>query len=165
MTIAGKHLDPVMGIDTHIVMVPTPVGAPIPTPLPNPYVGIVMDPLDYAPVIGATVMINGLPRAQAGTGTIQITPHLPLGGPLVPPPTGEGEMFMGSLSVEVDGDAQSYFGLPVLTCQSVGMPAPFRPKGAPPKSLVLPTTALLATPMGMPVLIGGAPTISLMSLG
>lgn len=165
MTIAGKHLDAVMGIDTHVVMIPSPVGAPVPTPLPNPYVGIVMDPLDYVPGIGATVYINGLPRAQAGTGTMQITPHLPLGGPLVPPATGEGEVFMGSMTVDVDGDAQSFLSMPVLTCQTAGMPAPFRPKGAPPKSLVLPTTTLLATPMGMPVMIGGPPTISLMSLG
>jgi len=154
-----------MGIDTHIVMVPTPVGAPFRTPMPNPYVGIVMEPLDYAPVVGATVLINGLPRAQAGTGSIQISPHLPLGGPLVPPPTGEGEVFMGSMTVALDGDAQSFLGMPVLTCQSIGMPAPLRPKGAPPKSLVLPTSSLLATPMGMPVLIGGPPTISLMGAG
>jgi RHS repeat-associated protein len=164
MTFAGKHLDMVMGIDTHIVAIPTPVGAPIPTPMPNPYVGIVMEPLDYAPVVGATVFINGLPRAQAGTGSIQLSPHLPLGGPLVPPPTGEGEVFMGSMTVALDGDAQSFLGMPVLTCQSVGMPAPLRPKGAPPKSLVLPTSSLLATPMGMPVLIGGPPTISLQGL-
>lgn len=164
MTFAGKHLDTVMGIDTHIVAIPTPVGAPVPTPMPNPYVGIVMEPLDYAPVVGATVLINGLPRAQAGTGSIQISPHLPLGGPLVPPPTGEGEVFMGSMTVALDGDAQSFLGMPVLTCQSIGMPAPLRPKGAPPKSLVLPTSSLLAMPMGMPVLIGGPPTISLMGL-
>jgi hypothetical protein len=35
MSIAGKHLDPIMGIDTHIAMIPSPAG-PIPTPLPNP---------------------------------------------------------------------------------------------------------------------------------
>jgi uncharacterized Zn-binding protein involved in type VI secretion len=122
MTFAGKHLDTVIGIDTHIVAIPTPVGAPIPTPMPNPYVGIVMEPLDYAPVVGATVLINGLPRAQAGTGSIQITPHLPLGGPLVPPPTGEGEVFMGSMTVAIDGDAQSFLGMPVLTCQSIVSP-------------------------------------------
>jgi len=30
MTIAGKVLDAVMGIDTHIVLMPTPAGAPLP---------------------------------------------------------------------------------------------------------------------------------------
>ena len=163
MTIAAKHLDPIMGIDTHIVMIPSPAG-PIPTPLPNPYVGMVMDPFDYIPVLGATVFINGLPRAQAGTGGIALVPHLPLGGPLAPPPTNESEVFMGSATVCVDGDAQSFLGLLVLSCQSVGMPAPPRPKGQPPKSLVLPTSAVLSIPMGMPVMIGGPPTISLMSL-
>jgi RHS repeat-associated protein len=164
MTIAAKHLDPIMGIDTHIVMIPTPAG-PVPTPLPNPYVGMVFDPLDYVPIIGATVFINGMPRAQAGTGGIALMPHLPLGGPLVPPPTMESEVFMGSSTVAIDGDAQSYLALPVLSCQSIGMPAPFRPKGAPPKSLVLPTSAVLSIPMGPPVFIGGPPTISLMAMG
>ena len=64
MTIAAKHFDPIIGIDIHIILMP-PAAAP--TPLPNPFVGIVLDPLDYIPKIGATVKINGLPRAQAGT--------------------------------------------------------------------------------------------------
>ena len=48
MTIAAKHLDLVVGVDTHIVMVPTPAG-PVPTPLPQPFVGIVFDEFDYIP--------------------------------------------------------------------------------------------------------------------
>ncbi|MFO7179507.1 MAG: DUF6531 domain-containing protein, partial [Pseudomonadota bacterium] len=165
MTIAAKHLDPIVGVDVHIILIPTPAG-PVPTPIPNPYVGMVFDPFDYVPIIGATVYVNGLPRAQAGTGGIALVPHLPLGGPFgPPPPTNESEVFMGSASVAVDGDAQSHLGLPVLSCQSVGMPPPFRPKGAPPKSMVLPTSVVLSIPMGPPVLIGGPPTISLMALG
>jgi RHS repeat-associated protein len=165
MTIAAKHLDPIMGIDTHIVMIPTPTGAPIPTPLPNPYVGMVWDPADYSLIGGASVYINGSPRAQAGTAGKQLVPHVPMGGPLAPQPSGESEVFMGSATVSVDGDAQSYLGLLVLSCQSVGMPAPVRPKGSPPTSLVLPTSNVLSLPMGLPVLIGGPPTISLQVLG
>ncbi|MDD9940436.1 MAG: hypothetical protein OXU20_05170 [Myxococcales bacterium] len=45
MTIAAEHLDVVVGVDTHIVMVPTPAG-PVPTPLPQPFVGIVFDEFD-----------------------------------------------------------------------------------------------------------------------
>src|SRR5690606_24221522 len=165
MTIAAKHLDPIVGVDVHIILIPTPAG-PVPTPIPNPYVGMVFDPFDYLPFLGATVYINGLPRAQAGTGGIALVPHLPLGGPFgPPPPTNESEVFMGSSTVAVDGDAQSHLGLPVLSCQSVGMPPPFRPKGSPPKSMVLPTSLVLSIPMGPPVLIGGPPTISLMALG
>jgi RHS repeat-associated protein len=43
---ASKHLDIVMGIDVHIVMVPTP-GGPVPTPLPHPFIGMLFDPGDY----------------------------------------------------------------------------------------------------------------------
>jgi RHS repeat-associated protein len=164
VSIAAKHLDPVLGIDVHIILIPTPVG-PVPTPLPNPFVGMVLDPFDYLPLVGATVFINGLPRAQAGTGGIAIVPHLPLGGPFGPPPPGnEAEVFMGSATVATDGDAQSYLGLLALTCQSIGMPAPIRPKGQPAKSLMLPTSVVLSIPMGPLVLIGGPPTISLMAL-
>jgi hypothetical protein len=120
---AAKHFDPIIGVDIHIVMIPTP-GPPVPTPLPSPYVGIVFDPMDYLPKFGATVFINGLPRAQAGTGGKQLSVHVPVGGTFAPMPTGESEVFMGSSTVAVDGDAQSYFGLPVLSCQSIGMPAP-----------------------------------------
>jgi RHS repeat-associated protein len=165
MSIAAKHMDPIVGVDTHIILIPTPAG-PVPAPLPNPYVGMVFDAMDYVPKIGATVYINGLPRAHAGTAGKQLTPHLPLGGPFgPPPPSGESEVFMGSSTVAVDGDAQSYFGLQVLSCQSIGMPAPLRPKGSPAKSLVLPTSVVLSIPMGLPVMIGGPPTISLMVLG
>ncbi|MDD9947852.1 MAG: hypothetical protein OXU20_42830, partial [Myxococcales bacterium] len=63
MTLAAKHLDLVVGVDTHIVMVPTPAG-PVPTPLPQPFVGMVFDEFDYLPVIGGSVYINGMMRAQ-----------------------------------------------------------------------------------------------------
>ena len=33
---AVKHFDPVLGIDIHIVLVPTPAG-PVPTPVPHPF--------------------------------------------------------------------------------------------------------------------------------
>lgn len=164
MSIAAKHFDPILGIDVHIILIPTPAG-PVPTPLPNPYVGMAMDPFDYAPLIGGTVYVNGMMRAQAGTGGVATVPHIPMGGPFgPPPPTNESEVFMGSMTVASDGDAQSYFGLPVLSCSSIGMPPPFRPKGQPPKCLVLPTSAILSIPAGRPVLVGGAPTISLMTL-
>ncbi|MEY4575796.1 MAG: hypothetical protein RL701_499, partial [Pseudomonadota bacterium] len=164
MTIAAKHFDPIVGIDTHVVMMPSPAGAPIPVPLPNPYVGMLLDPLDYVPGVGAKVWIHGLPRAQAGSAGIQITPHVPLGGPLAPLPTGESSVFMGSSSVAFDGDAQAFGGIPVLSCHTVGLPAPFRLRGAAVRSAVLPMSTLLAIPMAAPVNIGGAPVLSLQAL-
>ncbi|RMG22363.1 MAG: hypothetical protein D6730_16610, partial [Bacteroidetes bacterium] len=158
-------MDPVMGVDIHIILIPTP-GGPVPTPIPHPFVGMVIDPMDLVPIKGATVMVNGMPRAQAGTGCKAVPPHIPIGGPFQKPPANEGEMFMGSATVEVDGDAFTYMGLPVLTCNDIGMPPPPRAKkkgGT--KSMVLPTSVVLSIPAGPPVLVGGPPTISLMALG
>ena len=161
MTIAAKHMDPLVGIDTHIIMIPSPAG-PIPTPLPHPYVGMVFDPLDYVPVLGASVYINGLPRGVAGSNGKALPPHIPMGGPFMKPPTNESELFMGSATVVVDGDPQAFLALPVLSCQDIGIVAPPRPKKkAVAKSLLLPTTVVLCVPMGPLVLIGGPPTIAM----
>ena len=156
---ALKHLDLVMGLDTHIILIPTPAG-PIPTPIPHPHIGFLFDPLDYVPMMGATVKVNGLPRAVAGTPGQALPPHIPMGGPFAKPPTNESEMFMGSKTVHADGEPLSYAGLPVLSCQDIGMPAPPRPKKkSMAKSLMLPVSVVLPIPSGPPVLVGGPPTI------
>lgn len=159
--IGGKQFDPVLGIDIHIIQPPGPVP---PIPIPHPFVGMVMDPMDFVPFIGATVMVNSIPRAQAGSGGYALPPHIPLGGVFIKPPANECEVFMGSATVSVDGDAFTHLGLPALSCSDIGIPAPFRPKGSTPKSLMLPTSVVLCIPMGLPVLVGGPPTISLMAL-
>ncbi|MCG5053689.1 MAG: RHS domain-containing protein [Myxococcales bacterium] len=41
--LVSTHFDPVIGLDIHIVLVPTPAG-PVPTPLPFPFVGVVWKP-------------------------------------------------------------------------------------------------------------------------
>jgi YD repeat-containing protein len=157
---AAKHFDPLVGIDVHIIQPPGPVP---PVPVPHPYTGMLMDPCDYAPVIGGTVKVGGLQRAQAGTGGVSIPKHIPIGGVFVKPPADESEMFMGSSTVAADGDAFSYLGLPALSCQCVGMPPIPRKKGSTPKTFVLPTTVCLSIPL--PVSVGGSPTVSLMALG
>lgn len=158
--LAAKHFDPLIGIDIHLIV---PPGLP-PVPIPHPHIGIVLDPFDYVPIIGGTVDVNGLKRAQAGTNGIAIPPHIPIGGVFAKPPTNESEIFMGSSTVTVDGMPFSYMALPVLSCQDIGMVSPPRPKGSPVKSLVLPTTVVIAIPSGPPVLVGGAPTVSLFLL-
>jgi len=161
---AIKHMDMLMGFDTHIVLVPTPAG-PVPTPIPHPYVGMIMEPMDYAPVVGATVFINGLPRATAGTAGQALTPHFPMGGAFAIPPSNESEMFMGSATVITEGEPQSFATCPVLSCQDIGLPAPPRAKKkSVPRSLMLPVTQVMPIPSGPLVLIGGPPTISMMGL-
>ena len=163
----AKQMDPVIGVDIHLIQPPGPVP---PVPIPHPFVGMILDPLEFVPIIGATVMVNGMPAAIAGAEVRAIPPHIPIGGVFVPPPPGnEGEMFMGSSTVSFDGDAASHMLHPALTCQSIGMPAPPRPNPKKKKgkkaTLMLPTSVVLPIPAGAPVLIGGPPTISLMVLG
>jgi RHS repeat-associated protein len=160
---AGKHFDPVLGVDIHIIQPPGPVP---PVPIPHPFVGLIIDPMDYVPFIGATVNVNGLPRSQAGTAGEATPKHIPIGGTFVKPPANECEIFMGSSTVCVDGDAFTYLALPVLSCHDVGLVPPPRPKKkSKTKSMVLPTSVVLCVPGGPPVLVGGPPTISLMALG
>lgn len=161
--IAAKAFDPVMGVDIHIIQPPGPVP---PVPIPHPFIGMLVDPMDFAPIIGATVMVNGMPRATAGTGGKCIPPHIPIGGVFVKPPASECEIFMGSSTVLADGDPLSFLGMPCLSCHDVGMPPPPRPKKKrKTKSLTLPTSVVLAVPAGGLVLVGGPPTVSMMALG
>jgi len=153
-----KHFDPVMGIDIHIVTLPTGV----PTPMPHPHIGMIIDPIDYIPILGATVFVGPLPRGQAGTMGKAI-PHIPMGGPFIKPPMNEDEIFMGSTLVCADGEPLSYTALPVLSCQEVGTMAPLRPdKPRCTFGMVLPLSIVLGIPLGRPVLVGGPPTISLL---
>lgn len=161
--IAAKQFDPVVGIDIHIIQPPGPVP---PVPVPHPFVGILLDPFDFAPIIGGTVMVNGIPRATAGTGGKCIPPHIPIGGVFVKPPGNECEVFMGSSTVLADGEPLSFLGMPALSCHDIGMPPPPRlKKKKVPKSLFLPTSVVLSVPGGAPVLVGGPPTVSMMALG
>jgi RHS repeat-associated protein len=114
--------------------------------------------------LGATVEINGVRRANAGT--MGICSHIPVGNP-VPPPFAPGgmqfddELFMGCKTVLTDGEPLSHIVMPVLSCAIVGSIPPFRLRKAVkpiPRSLVLPTTANLA--LFTNVLVGWPPTIS-----
>lgn len=156
----SKHFDPVMGIDIHFLIIP-PAG---PVPIPHPHIALVFDPFDYVPFIGATVKVGGLPRSTAGTAGKPI-PHIPMGGPFAKPPMNENEIFMGSVTVLADGGPLSYTAVPSLSCHDIGLIAPPRKK-KPKKSfgMVLPTSVVLSIPLGMPVMVGGAPTIDMMGL-
>jgi RHS repeat-associated protein len=155
---AAKHFDPVLGIDIHLEIVPPVV------PLPNPFVGFLFDPFDYLPFLGATVFVNKIPRAQAGTAGIACPPHRPWVA-FQTPPENECEMFMGSMTVTADGDAMSYMALPVLSCTDLGIPPPPRKKSPPISAMVLPNSRVIAMPMGPPVMVGGPPIVSIVALG
>jgi hypothetical protein len=155
--IALKHLDPLVGTDVHLIQPPAPVP---PIPVPHPYVGMVMDPADYIPMVGGTIMVNGMMRALAATAGQAMPPHIPIGGTFVKPPTNESEIHMGSAMVAANGGAMAFMTAPLaLSCQDIGMPAPPRKRGKPIISLVLPTTSVIPIPSGASVMVGGAPSL------
>ncbi|MEO5684602.1 MAG: DUF6531 domain-containing protein [Chitinophagaceae bacterium] len=59
---ASSHMDPVMGIDVHFVMIPP---SPSPIPMPHPYIAMVMDPKDW---ISCAVMTVAAMAAPEPTG-------------------------------------------------------------------------------------------------
>lgn len=69
--LAAKHMDIVMGVDIHIIAIPTPAG-PVPTPLPHPFVGVLFDPDDY------DMMAMAMSAAQS-VG-VDLTPALDIAG-------------------------------------------------------------------------------------
>lgn len=149
--IAAKFGDPVVGIDVHMVMVPSPAG-PVPTPLPHPFVGVVFDPLGAAMGAamgavfggGGAVVVNLMPTGNTGT-EIESIPHIPTPPGVSPapndaPPGNEGQLVSGSKTVDFAGSSQSRTLSLVMSC---GFP------------LNLPSSICEAVPMGAPVVIGG----------
>ena len=112
-----------------------------------------------------SVQVHGRWISNAGT-SIQHLPGIILHALPAVSPMASSEMFMGSSTVLADSSPFSSQFHPALSCNLVGMPAPFRmtkPKAK--VSLMLPTSLLsILTSGGKPVLVGGPPTIDLFQL-
>jgi uncharacterized Zn-binding protein involved in type VI secretion len=106
---AAKQGDMVMATDIHIVMIPSP-GGPIPTPLPNPFVG----QLDGSLV--SDVKIQGKPAAVQGSTATNIPSHIPAGGPFQTPPSNKATIQLGSATVKIGGKPAARNGDIALTC-------------------------------------------------
>lgn len=161
---ANRHLLPVIGIDIHMVLI---LGAPV--PMPHPFIGLVFDPFDWIPKIGASVKVNGMPRGNAGTdGMLGCKVHIPMGGPFAMAPTigHDSKNFFGSPRVKAEGSYFSGAGFLLMSCNDVGIPLSITPgkKFKPIPSLYLPTSAAIPIPAGRPVLVGGPYVPDLMGL-
>ncbi|NSL88091.1 hypothetical protein ECE50_014685 [Chitinophaga sp. Mgbs1] len=155
MLVSNKHFIPVIGLDIHFVIL---FGFPV--PLPHPYIGLVIDPMDYVPFMGATTKVNHVPRGKSDTsGKLVFLFHIPMGGPfLMAPMIGhESVNFYGSKKVMVEGNLMSPSGHMLMTCNDIGMPLSLSPgkKFIPIPSLYLPTSYSIPLSFGKPVMVGG----------
>lgn len=106
---AAKQGDQITGVDTHIIMIPSP-GGPVPTPLPHPFIGM----LDGS--LSADVKIMGMAAAVVGSTASNMPPHIPQGGPFQMPPANRGQIIMGSLTVLINGKQAARNGDTANTC-------------------------------------------------
>lgn len=108
---AAKEGDKVVGVDIHIVLVPSP-GGPVPTPLPHPFSGT----LDGA--LSSDVKIEGKPAATVDSTATNSPSHIPTppGTSFQKPPADKGTVQMGSQTVKINGKAAARIGDPVKTC-------------------------------------------------
>ncbi len=106
---AAKQGDQVTAIDTHIIMIPSP-GGPVPTPLPHPFNGILMENLS------SNVFIMGMPAATQGSVADNMPPHIPQGGPFQRPPSNKGQIVNGSMTVMINGKPAARSGDTAMTC-------------------------------------------------
>jgi uncharacterized Zn-binding protein involved in type VI secretion len=124
---AAKGGDRVVGIDTHVIMVPSPVG-PVPTPTPMPFDGPLGDGLS------ADVIVENKPAAIVGSSANSV-PHVPAGGTFQAPPSNRGSVTSGSSTVLINNKAAARLGDTATTCND--------PADAPVGTLIAEGTVLM----------------------
>ncbi len=182
--LASSFFDPVLGLDVHFEMVPTP--APVPTPIPNPFIGIVFDPLGLAagialgaaigavvgaPFQGPVLYWTAFPATNTGTEAKHVPGHIliPPGVSWAPfpktpkPVIHPGETPKPALPVVPENDAVVIFGsktVSVMGSNAVRLGDIALSCSEP---LRLPSSVVLAVPKSAPILIGGPPSLDLMA--
>ncbi len=95
---AAKKNDQIVGVDTHIVLVPAPPSpSPVPTPLPHPYTGMIDGGLS------SSVNIMGQPAATVDSTATNTPSHIatPPGVSFQKPPDNKATIKMGSFDVMI----------------------------------------------------------------
>lgn len=107
----ARQDDQVVGVDTHIVMVPAGPSL-VPTPLPHPFSG----KLDGQ--LSTTVKANGKAVATVDSTATNQPSHTPTppGTTFQKPPANKGTVKLGSQTVKVGGKAVARAGDMVETC-------------------------------------------------
>ncbi len=109
---AAKKNDLAVGVDIHVVLVPSPPGSPVPTPLPHPFSG----PLDTN--LSPDVNIDGFAAATKGSIATNKPPHIPTppGTAFQTPPENKGTVSTGSGTVNINGKPAARIGDTVDSC-------------------------------------------------
>lgn len=113
MPAAARDTDSVLGVDIHIVMIPTP-GGEVPTPLPHPFSAKINAS------VSADVKVNGLGAATVDSESQNEPSHMPLGPRFQKEPSNKGKVQMGSMTVFINGKQAARMGDVVMTCADPG---------------------------------------------
>jgi uncharacterized Zn-binding protein involved in type VI secretion len=105
----AKQGDKVVGVDTHVLMIPSPAG-PVPTPTPMPFNG------QLSAGLCASVLIEDKPAAVKGSIAVNSPAHVPAGGPFQTPPSNQGKVDDGSATVLFGDQKAARMGDPAKTC-------------------------------------------------
>ena len=116
---AAKKGDQVMGVCFHQVMVPAPPSAPVPTPLPHPFTGIIDNGLS------PDVKIMGQPAATVDSEASNMPQHIatPPGTAFQSPPNNKAKVKMGSSTVKINGKGIARAGDMAESCDEMKIPA------------------------------------------
>lgn len=106
---SAKQGDSVVGIDVHIVMIPSP-GGPVPTPLPTPFSGKLSGGLC------SSVLFENRPAATEGSTADNLPPHVPSGGPFQKSPSNKASVKLGSPTVLINHKRAARTGDLADTC-------------------------------------------------
>lgn len=109
---AAKKGDQIVATDTHIVLVPSPPGQPVPTPLPHAFTGI----LDGS--LSSDVNVMGMAAATVDSTATNTPPHVPTppGVSFQSPPSNKGTVVVGSGTVKINGKGVARNGDTAKTC-------------------------------------------------
>lgn len=106
---AAKQGDKIVGVDIHIVLIPSPTGQ-IPTPLPHPFIGTIDNGLSK------DVKIMGMPAATVDSTATNTPSHIPQGGQFQKPPSNKATIKIGSPTVKINGKMAARMGDMAMTC-------------------------------------------------
>lgn len=105
----AKEGDRISGVDTHVVLVPSP-GGPVPTPTPMPFAGTLSGRL------AGGVFLDDKPAATEGSTARNLPAHAPTGGSFPSPPSNEATVQKGSGTVFIENKPAARMGDPAMTC-------------------------------------------------